>query len=121
MQSSKALVVSALIISLILILFFLLPKNLSAPSPTPVPTETPIATQQFVSPDCKIGGCSNQLCLNLDAQDQVTTCEYADYYACYQTAACEKQQNGKCGWTQTEKLEGCIANPPKLQNIEPSL
>jgi hypothetical protein len=30
-------------------------------------------------------------------------------YRCYQTAGrCERQQDGKCGWTQTGELDDCI-------------
>jgi hypothetical protein len=44
----------------------------------------------------------------------VTTCEMKPEYACYQNATCERQGDGKCGWTQTPDLTKCLANPPAL-------
>jgi len=44
----------------------------------------------------------------------VTTCEMKPEYACYQNATCERQGDGKCGWTQTPDLTKCLANPPPL-------
>ncbi len=60
------------------------------------------------SPECKIVGCSGQLCVGMDSPDIITTCEYRPEYACYKTARCEKQTTGLCGWTQTQELEKCI-------------
>lgn len=57
---------------------------------------------------CKKTGCSGQICAD---QDMVSTCEWRDEYACYQSAACERQANGNCGWTQTPALTACLANP----------
>lgn len=57
---------------------------------------------------CKKTGCSGQICSD---QDLGSTCEWQDSYACYQTATCEKQADGKCGWTQTPALTACLANP----------
>lgn len=57
---------------------------------------------------CKIGGCSNQICQNETDEGATTTCEYKSEYACYKTARCEKQTNGKCGWTQTAQLSSCL-------------
>jgi hypothetical protein len=55
---------------------------------------------------CYIGGCSGQLCT--DQPDAVSTCEYREEYACYQTATCERQPNGQCGWTPTAELQACL-------------
>ncbi|HLC82763.1 MAG TPA: hypothetical protein VJI69_02965, partial [Bacteroidia bacterium] len=56
---------------------------------------------------CVVTGCSGQVC----ASTQVaTTCEYKDEYACYKTAVCEKQADGKCGWTMTDELKFCLGN-----------
>lgn len=57
---------------------------------------------------CKITGCSNQLCVDEAEGDVVTTCEYRDEYACYKTAKCERQEDGKCGWTPSESLISCL-------------
>ena len=114
MQSLKALKILLIIVFIFLLGFVILPKNISAPSPQVTPNPQ-------TSNECKIGGCSNQLCIDANSEDVATTCEYADYYVCYETATCEKQLGGKCDWTQTEELKGCLANPPKLMDIEPSL
>lgn len=42
-----------------------------------------------------------------------TTCEFRPEYACYRDAACERQADGKCGFTQSEQLTQCLADPPK--------
>lgn len=60
------------------------------------------------SPECKIAGCSGQLCVGTDSPDIITTCEYRPEYACYKTARCEKQPTGQCSWTQTSELVKCI-------------
>ncbi|MBI2984824.1 MAG: hypothetical protein HYY50_04340 [Candidatus Kerfeldbacteria bacterium] len=54
---------------------------------------------------CVVTGCSGQVCSD---QEVVTTCEYREEYACYRTARCERQQNGECGWTATDKLQSCL-------------
>jgi len=64
---------------------------------------------------CAVAGCSGQLCVSADeAGDVVTTCEYRAEYACYKEASCEPQANGKCGWTMSNELRTCLANPPAL-------
>lgn len=54
---------------------------------------------------CVITGCSSQLCAE---EDMVSTCEYRESYACYKTATCERQADGKCGWTETTELTQCL-------------
>lgn len=60
-------------------------------------------------PPCYVGGCSAQLCS--DTPSMASTCEYRAEYGCYKTARCERQASGKCGWTQTDVLRACLANP----------
>lgn len=55
---------------------------------------------------CHATGCSSQVCSD---QDLITTCEWLPQYACYQTATCERQADGGCGWTQTPALTTCLA------------
>jgi hypothetical protein len=55
---------------------------------------------------CYRGGCSGQICS--DQQGVASTCEYREEYACYQSATCERQANGQCGWTETEQLRMCL-------------
>lgn len=59
--------------------------------------------------DCFVGGCSGQLCT--DQPGAISTCEWREEYACYQTATCERQPDGQCGWTETPELTTCLANP----------
>jgi hypothetical protein len=60
---------------------------------------------------CVKGGCSQTLCIE-EGEDVMTTCEWRDEYACYQTASCERQADGACGWTDTPDLQACLASPP---------
>ncbi|MFO0567219.1 MAG: DUF6748 domain-containing protein [Polyangiaceae bacterium] len=58
---------------------------------------------------CKPTGCSGQICAD---HDLVTTCDWKPEYACYQSVGvCELQGDGKCGWTQSDELTSCLANP----------
>lgn len=59
---------------------------------------------------CVVGGCSNQLCTE-GPQSAGSTCEWREEYACYRDATCERQSDGKCGWTQTPELTACLENP----------
>jgi eight-cysteine-cluster-containing protein len=61
---------------------------------------------------CVIGGCSGEVCGEAsDAGGIVSSCIYRAAYACYKTASCARQQNGKCGWTPTPALAACLAHP----------
>lgn len=59
---------------------------------------------------CVKGGCSGQLCVEESSGGGISTCEWREEYACYKTAACERQDGGSCGWTQTKELQTCVAN-----------
>jgi hypothetical protein len=61
---------------------------------------------------CYVGGCSSQVCS--DREDIITNCLYMEVYACYQGAACERQSDGKCGWTETPALKACVAEKSSL-------
>jgi hypothetical protein len=39
----------------------------------------------------------------------VSTCEWRPEYACYADATCEVQDDGACGWTETDELRDCLA------------
>ena len=58
--------------------------------------------------DCFVGGCSGQLCS--EDEGAISTCEWREEYACYQSATCERQANGSCGWTATAELNACLGN-----------
>lgn len=57
---------------------------------------------------CFVGGCSGQICS--DQEGVISTCEFRPEYACYQTATCERQPGGECGWTETPELDACLAD-----------
>ena len=61
--------------------------------------------------ECATGGCSGQLCLSIEKVNEIfTTCEYKEEYSCLHYTKCEKQNNGKCGWTKTTKHTECLQN-----------
>jgi len=56
---------------------------------------------------CVRAGCSDHLCV-AEGAPVMSTCEWRDVYACYQQAACERQENGQCGFTPTHELVECL-------------
>lgn len=60
----------------------------------------------YVRP-CIKTGCSQQICSDRVVE---STCEYKKEYSCYKNAACERQADGKCGFTQTDTLKACISS-----------
>lgn len=62
--------------------------------------------QQPVAGKCYVGGCSSEICS--DRPDAVSTCIYREEFACYKSSKCERQSDGKCGWTQTKELKVCL-------------
>jgi len=56
---------------------------------------------------CRVGGCSSQVCSDVDV---VTTCEFKEEYICYKQARCERQASGSCGWTETNEFKTCMTN-----------
>jgi hypothetical protein len=65
-------------------------------------------TKQVASGNCYVGGCSNEICS--DQQGAVSNCIYQNKFACYKTATCARQSDGKCGWTQSAVLAACLNN-----------
>ncbi len=59
---------------------------------------------------CRISGCSGQICSD---KNEISDCLYLPQYACYKSAICARQADGKCGWTQTSELKSCIAKARK--------
>ena len=86
-----------------LVLFVLACGGSSANSPAPAVART--------GPGCYVGGCSSEVCS--ETEGVITNCIAKAEYKCYQQARCEKQPDGKCGWTKTPELEKCLATPPK--------
>lgn len=64
---------------------------------------------------CFVGGCSGQLCGDKSG-NLVSICDYRPEYACYSTAACERQTDGNCGWSPSKELTDCLNNAGKLPN-----
>lgn len=80
-----------------------------APSPEPDPQPEP---KGITADGCRRTGCSGQICAD---EEMVSTCEYREEYACYKDAACERQPDGKCGWTPTESLRLCVESAGAAQ------
>ncbi|MDD2224836.1 MAG: hypothetical protein PHP97_01590 [Candidatus Shapirobacteria bacterium] len=57
---------------------------------------------------CQRAGCSGQLCVESNFKDTATTCEWKEEYTCYQKAKCEKQSDGKCGFTKDDQFNKCV-------------
>lgn len=76
-------------------------KNPDPTNPDPTEPKDPAA-------ECVTGGCSGQLCVPADSDPIATTCEWREEYACYQSADCERQADGACGWTPTDTLVACL-------------
>ncbi len=79
------------------------------PTPLPMPV---------VKSECKVGGCSSQLCFDAREGDMMSTCEYRDEYACYQSATCERQSTGQCGWTETSELKQCLSSAGEMSGLQ---
>lgn len=71
---------------------------------TPAPS-VPVPPKPLVG-KCFVGGCSSEICT--DRPDMASNCMYREEYACYQTATCERQESGQCGWTETPELKECL-------------
>lgn len=69
------------------------------------PSDLPV-TPKPPQGKCYVGGCSGQICS--DDPNAISNCIYNSSYACYQTATCERQTDGQCGWTQTQALQSCL-------------
>jgi hypothetical protein len=65
--------------------------------------------KKVIGSECVKAGCSGQLCLGSGEEGGVTTCEWRAEYQCFKTAICEKQTNGKCGFSQSAELQQCLA------------
>ena len=82
------------------------PVTTNTPFPSPVISATPGT--------CVVSGCSGTLCIDSNDQNNgITDCIWSDSYACYKQAICERQQNGKCGWTYTPAYNQCLKDLAK--------
>ena len=68
--------------------------------------EAPVPTLTSQAKDgCVIGGCSGEICAE---EEMASACIFNPKFECYKTATCERQSDGNCGWTETEKLASCL-------------
>jgi hypothetical protein len=68
---------------------------------------SPPDQQPRVGESCAVGGCYLDMCADSMANFP-DICSYVEAFQCYRTATCERQDNGKCGWTATEELVSCL-------------
>lgn len=85
----------------------------SKPAETTEPTPSTGSAAPSAAGDCIKSGCSGIVCTE-PGNEVMTTCEFKPEYACYQKATCERQSDGKCGWTKSGELDACLANPPAM-------
>lgn len=58
-------------------------------------------------PSCVVTGCSGEICAAAGSEVD-STCEFLPEHVCYANAECAAQDDGSCGWTQTEELQRCL-------------
>jgi len=73
-----------------------------------VPPEEESSNTPISKDGCIVGGCSGEICQDKDEEPIFSACLYKEEYDCYKKAVCERQSDGKCGWTQTNELETCL-------------
>lgn len=81
------------------------PSFTQAPSPTR--TNKPI----IVTPpqtSCKISGCNGEICADESLGEISSICLYQAKFSCYKSGICERQPDGRCGWTQSSELLACL-------------
>lgn len=54
---------------------------------------------------CIVTGCGGTVCSD---QQAITDCLARPTDSCYDSALCERQASGVCGWTLTAKLQSCL-------------
>lgn len=57
---------------------------------------------------CIVGGCNGNICYDSDSGTGNSNCMPVPSMVCYKSATCERQNTGKCGWTQTSQLQQCL-------------
>ncbi len=123
MSKNKKLLIAVILVGF-LILLFLFFKGVFGnrrKSIEKIPNNAEnIDDQADAKAECVRAGCSGELCVKAEIADQIaTTCEYKAEYGCYQNATCELQENGDCGFTQTQELLNCLEGviaPPRFPN-----
>ncbi len=96
------------------------PSKAVIPKPSPTinpfqsitPGRGPTLAPSEKNTDCVTGGCSGQLCTERvrgSDNGMASTCEFLPEYACVKYSQCERQADGRCGWTPSEKYKNCLA------------
>ncbi len=57
---------------------------------------------------CVIAGCYNEVCIDPTKSTGFLPCIYQPVFSCFVQANCAKNEEGGCGWLQTEELKSCI-------------
>jgi len=57
--------------------------------------------------DCVRGGCNGEICQEKGKEPIYSICLYDPRYKCYQFAKCQRQPDGRCGFTFTDKFKNC--------------
>jgi predicted secreted protein len=65
----------------------------------------PVCIKDAAQGACVKTGCSGQICAD---HDVITTCEMRRDYGCYRNAMCERQADGKCGFSLTKEQLACL-------------
>ncbi len=80
-------------------------------------TSEEVAQEDVGPKECRIMGCSKQFCS--DVEDEVVlACEWKQEFECVRNSKCERQADGKCGWTETPAYKGCLIGLGLLQEDE---
>ncbi len=102
--------VAVVAVAVLLVTTYTFPIHRTLSTATVVPSVSSEAiTAPSASPvndGCFVSGCSSQVCSDTPV---ITTCEWRQEYVCYRTAECARQDDGRCGWTQTPELISCLA------------
>lgn len=118
----RALITSAKFLTVALSMFTLAACACSGDPQTTSPLvksgDAGTGTESLTAAGCMRTGCSNNLCTE-KGEPIVSTCQWREEYACYKTARCEKQQDGKCGWTESNELTACLkaASTQEQENL----
>ena len=107
-MNRKITLIVLVFLSVLLFLTYALIKNKKQINQDPLPV---------VANPCIKSGCSGQLCVAASNSDIISTCEWRDQYACYQTAECKLQSDGQCGFTQTDELNNCLQQKSSLNKF----
>ncbi|MFS8131298.1 MAG: hypothetical protein ACMG57_04965 [Candidatus Dojkabacteria bacterium] len=66
---------------------------------------------QAADVNCKVGGCNHELCLGINDNDTVSSCNNTEANKCFIGGSCTIQQGTqKCGWTPNATMTRCIAD-----------